>query len=69
MSGGPGSQLSAAFISHPLDTGELQDHIASVLQPAYALRYQTVVVVINKYLEPLNVSFRESNGVAGGYYV
>lgn len=54
-SGGAPSQLTATFMSKLLESGDLQQHIVQVLQPAYARRYYSLMSAIEKYLIPLGV--------------
>lgn len=68
-SGGAPSQLVAAFMSHMLQSGTLQDHISQVLQPAYARRYKILVSAVEKHLIPLGVTLPQNpRQTTGGYF-
>ena len=57
-------------MSKLLESGDLQQHISGVLQPAYAKRYQTAISTIRKCLVPLGVTMPGSDReVAGGYFI
>lgn len=48
----------------------MKNHIARVLQPAYAERHQTLLAAIRQHLVPLGVKIDiPSNTVAGGYFI
>jgi DNA-binding transcriptional MocR family regulator len=80
-SGGCPSQLVATFISELLASGALQKHIHTVLQPAYAERYQRMTAAIEEYLYPLGVTMttpsptgpdsqiNSDTDIAGGYFI
>ena len=68
-SGGAPSQLVAAFMTHMLQSGTLQDHISGVLQPAYARRYTILVSAVEKHLIPLGVTLPQNpRQIMGGYF-
>ncbi|KAL8794168.1 MAG: hypothetical protein Q9195_003236 [Heterodermia aff. obscurata] len=69
-SGGAPSQLTATFMSNLLQSGDLQHHIVTTLQPAYARRYYSLMSAIEKYLIPLGVELpQEDRDHMGGYFV
>ena len=70
-SGGAPSHLVAAFMARMLESGDLQRHIFSTLQPAYARRYRSMMSAIDRYLIPLGVTLPQSDRdvVAGGYFI
>ena len=70
-SGGAPSQLTATIISDFVQSGSLEHHIASILQPAYAKRYKTMMRSIEEHLLPLGVTILQSSDakVAGGYFI
>ncbi|KAL8780970.1 MAG: hypothetical protein Q9213_006221 [Squamulea squamosa] len=69
-SGGAPSQMTSTFMTQMLDSGELEKHIYTTLQPAYARRYHDMMSAINRYLLPLDVSLPQSNrDVVGGYFL
>ncbi|KAL9073543.1 MAG: hypothetical protein Q9157_004709 [Trypethelium eluteriae] len=69
-SGGAPSQLVSTFMADLLETGDLQNHVLSVLQPAYARRFFKMVSAIEKYLLPLGATMPQSERqVAGGYFI
>ena len=68
-SGGAPTQLVAAFVSHMLQSGTLQEHIFQILQPAYARRYKILVSAVEKHLTPLGVTLPQNpRQVMGGYF-
>lgn len=69
--GSPSSQLSAAFISSMLHSGNLQKHILEVLQPAFKSRHRTVVRAVGEILGPFGVGItpNDFDGIYGGYFV
>lgn len=69
-SGGAPSQLTSTYMTHLLTTGQLQEHIYTVLQPAYAARYRRLMQAIDAHLLPLGFSLPQaSRDVVGGYFV
>lgn len=53
-----------------LQSGELENHIFTTLQPVYARRYYKMVEAIERYLLPLGVTLPQSNRtVVGGYFL
>ena len=56
---------------HHLLQTSLPKYIRTVLQPAYARRYQTMMSAIKKELEPLGVVVPapDKSGVGGGYFL
>ena len=66
-SGGAPSQLTATFISSLLQSGDLQHHIVTTLQPAYARRYYSLMSAIEKYLIPLGVELPQEDRDHMGY--
>ncbi len=53
-----------------LQTGELDNHIFTTLQPAYAQRYYNMVEAIERYLLPLGVTLPQiDRTVVGGYFL
>lgn len=70
-SGGSPSQLTATFIAHMLEKGQVQKHIFEVLLPSYASRYRKLIGAIERILHPLGCTSRRQtiDGVntAGGY--
>jgi DNA-binding transcriptional MocR family regulator len=60
----------ATFIDQLLSEGVVQTHIASLLQPSYRARYQTVVNAIHEHLIPLGFTMPSvSLPIVGGYFV
>ncbi|KAL8639667.1 MAG: hypothetical protein Q9228_003324 [Teloschistes exilis] len=69
-SGGAPSQMTSTFITHLLDTGELDHHIYTTLQPSYARRYYSMMKAIEQHLLPLGVTLPQGDReVVGGYFV
>ena len=66
-SGGAPSQLTATFMSSLLQSGDLQHHIVTTLQPAYARRYYSLMSAIEKYLIPLGVELPQEDRDHMGY--
>ncbi|KAL8829351.1 MAG: hypothetical protein Q9170_006212, partial [Blastenia crenularia] len=65
-----GNAMTSTFITHLLDTGELEDHIYTTLQPAYARRYYSMMEAIERHLLPLGVTLPQSDRtVVGGYFL
>ncbi|KAI4103738.1 MAG: hypothetical protein L6R37_003666 [Teloschistes peruensis] len=70
VSGGAPSQMTSTFITHLLDTGELDHHIYTTLQPSYARRYYSMMEAIEQHLLPLGVTLPQGDReVVGGYFV
>ena len=62
--------MTSTFITQLLETGELEDHIYTVLQPTYARRYYGLMEAIECHLLPLGVTLPQSNRtVVGGYFL
>ncbi|EME47489.1 hypothetical protein DOTSEDRAFT_41884 [Dothistroma septosporum NZE10] len=69
-SGGAPSHLTSVYISRLLVTGQVQEHIADVLQPAYASRYSTMTNAAREYLLPLGFTLPQPDrDVVGGYFL
>ncbi|CAK3804442.1 related to aminotransferase [Lecanosticta acicola] len=69
-SGGAPCQLTSTYITKVVASGELQRHIETVLQPAYASRYKTMAKAIEDHLLPLGFSMPQPNrDVIGGYFI
>ncbi|KAL8987477.1 MAG: hypothetical protein Q9177_003315 [Variospora cf. flavescens] len=69
-SGGAPSQMTSTFMTHLLQTGELEKHIFNTLQPAYARRYHSMMEAIERHLLPLGVTLPQSHrDVVGGYFL
>lgn len=69
-SGGAPSQLTSTYVTHMLNTGQLQHHIQTCLQPAYAARYAILMAAIDIYLRPLGFTLPQpSRDIVGGYFV
>ncbi|KAL9581291.1 MAG: hypothetical protein Q9212_003983 [Teloschistes hypoglaucus] len=69
-SGGAPSQMTSTFMTHLLDTGELDRHIYTTLQPCYARRYYSLMEAIEQHLLPLGVTLPQGDReVVGGYFV
>jgi len=69
-SGGAPSQLTSTYMDRLLRTGFLEKHIFSVLQPAYAQRYKTLVKTVEDELGPLGVTLPQQNReVVGGFFI
>jgi DNA-binding transcriptional MocR family regulator len=72
-SGGAPSQLTATFIAEMLKSGDLQNHVFDVLQPAYARRYAVLIAAIGEHLVPLGITLARTNlegkDIFGGYFV
>ena len=57
-------------MSRLLDSGDLQQHIFRVLQPAYARRYHSTMSAVRRVLLPLGITVPNSGcEVAGGYFI
>ena len=53
-----------------LETGDLQSHVLTVLQPSYARRFSKMASAIQTHLLPLGVTTPQSERqVAGGYFI
>ncbi len=53
-----------------IESGDLQRHIFTTLQPAYARRYQSMISAIKDHLLPLGVTLPQaSRDVVGGYFI
>ncbi|KAI4112157.1 MAG: hypothetical protein LQ339_000165 [Xanthoria mediterranea] len=69
-SGGAPSQMTSTFMAQLLSSGELEKHIYTTLQPAYARRYNSMISAIERYLLPLEVTLPQSDrDVVGGYFL
>ncbi|WPH03321.1 Hypothetical protein R9X50_00619800 [Acrodontium crateriforme] len=68
-SGGAPSQLTSTYMAEMLGSGQLDHHIATVLQPAYSSRYFKVMTAIKSELVPLGFGIPQADGeMAGGYF-
>ena len=54
-------------MSSLLQSGDLQHHIVTTLQPAYARRYYSLMSAIEKYLIPLGVELPQEDRDHMGY--
>jgi hypothetical protein len=62
--------MTSTFMTHLLQTGQLQAHIAQTLQPAYAARYHTLLQAITTHLLPLGFTLPKADrDVAGGFFL
>lgn len=69
-SGGSPSQLTSTYLARLLQTGQLQNHIQTVLRPAYATRYSLMADAIKEHLLPLGFTMPQPDrDVVGGYFV
>ncbi|KAL8715456.1 MAG: hypothetical protein Q9220_000790 [cf. Caloplaca sp. 1 TL-2023] len=69
-SGGAPSQMTSTFMTHMLESGEVEDHIFTTLQRAYARRYFSMMGAIERHLLPLGVTMPQSDrAVVGGYFL
>ena len=73
-SGGAPSQFTATIIYELLTSTVLQEHIESVLKPAYQKRFSLIIEAIKGDLVPLGVSVGGDtlggrDGIFGGYFV
>lgn len=69
-SGGAPSHLTATFVADLLESGELQEHIFSCLQPSYERRYRNMLDAIRRHLVPLGAKLpQEEREVVGGYFI
>ncbi|KAH9827415.1 aminotransferase like protein [Teratosphaeria destructans] len=69
-SGGAPSQLTSTYLTHLLETNQIQTHINTVLQPAYASRYNLLIRAIEAHLLPLGFKLAQpGRDVVGGYFV
>lgn len=69
-SGGAPSQLTSTYVSHLLETGQLQRHIKHKLLPSYASRYAAVMSAVQEHLLPLGFLLpQEDREIVGGYFV
>ena len=72
LSGGAPAQLTATFLALLLEEGEIQQHIAYVLQPAFARRRKKMMNAIETHLFPLGVTIEPSYlspSVVGGFFL
>jgi DNA-binding transcriptional MocR family regulator len=72
-SGGCPSQLAATMVALLLQNSTLQQHISTVLIPAYVRRWAKMMETIERHLVPLGVSVTkvslEGYEVFGGYFI
>ncbi|KAL8652381.1 MAG: hypothetical protein Q9226_004296 [Calogaya cf. arnoldii] len=69
-SGGAPSQMTSTFMTQLLSSGDLEKHLYTTLQPAYARRYNSMMSAIECYLLPLDVTLPQSDrDVVGGYFL
>lgn len=69
-SGGAPSQMTSTFLTHLLNTNQLQQHINDTLLPAYAIRYRALYNAITTHLLPLGFSLPQpTRNVVGGFFV
>ncbi|KAH7163608.1 pyridoxal phosphate-dependent transferase [Dactylonectria estremocensis] len=72
-SGGAPSQYSAAVLSDLVQSGELQDYLATTVRPSLQRRHRRLVDAIHEQLSPQGVTIREAGlvdgKVYGGYFV
>lgn len=69
-SGGAASQLTATIMAKLIESGDLQHHIFTTLQPAYSRRYHRMMAAIEEHLVPLGIKLHQSNQkTTGGYFV
>ncbi|CVL13402.1 hypothetical protein FPRO06_11529 [Fusarium proliferatum] len=72
-SGGSPSQFSASIMADLVQSGTLQERLATTLRPQLQHRHRIMMQAIHKHLGPLNVGTRDAglvNGsVYGGYFV
>lgn len=72
-SGGSPSQFSASIMADLVQSGALQERLATTLRPQLQHRHRILMQAIHKHLGPLNVGIRDAglvNGsVYGGYFV
>ncbi|KJY01239.1 aminotransferase like protein [Zymoseptoria brevis] len=69
-SGGAPSQLTSIYLTHLLNTGQLQNHIHTVLRPAYASRYKAMLTAIETHLLSLGFTLPQPDrDVVGGYFL
>jgi hypothetical protein len=62
--------MTSTFMTHLLQTGQLQAHIAQRLQPAYAARYHILLRAITTHLLPLGFTLPQTDrNVAGGFFI
>ncbi|KAI0159698.1 pyridoxal phosphate-dependent transferase [Xylariaceae sp. FL1272] len=72
-SGGSPSQWCAAILAHMVQSGAVQEHLASVVRPALQLRHRIITDAIQTHLQPLGVNHCGSGlidgKVYGGYFI
>ncbi|KAF7195320.1 hypothetical protein HII31_03212 [Pseudocercospora fuligena] len=69
-SGGAPSQLTSTYITRLLQEGKIQTHTQTVLCPAYAARYMTMMLAIKQHLHPLGFTAPQPDReVVGGYFI
>lgn len=57
-------------MSELLQSGDLQHHIFTTLQPSYARRHRIMIAAIEEHLLPLGVTLPQaSRKVIGGYFI
>ncbi|GIZ46137.1 hypothetical protein CKM354_000927600 [Cercospora kikuchii] len=69
-SGGSPSHLTSTYLTRLLQTGQIQNHIKTVLCPAYGTRYRTLITAVRQHLQPLGFTIPQPDReVAGGYFL
>ncbi|RWA08179.1 hypothetical protein EKO27_g6927 [Xylaria grammica] len=64
-SGGSPSQWCAAILANMVESGALQDHLATTVRPALRKRHRIVTDAIRRHLVPLGVGYPRAS-IAGG---
>ncbi|KAF5026309.1 hypothetical protein F66182_1601 [Fusarium sp. NRRL 66182] len=72
-SGGSPSQFCASLMADLVQSGALQERLATTLRPKLQHRHRIMMDAIHKHLDPLNVGIRDAGlvegSVYGGYFV
>lgn len=72
-SGGSPSQFCASMMADLVQTGTLQNHLATIVRPGLQQRHLILADAIREHLVPLGITFREASlkgsSIYGGYFV
>ena len=61
--------MTSTYVTHMVNSGQLQHHIQTCLQPAYAARYAILMAAIDTHLRPLGFTLAQpSRDIVGGYF-
>ncbi|KAH8688084.1 pyridoxal phosphate-dependent transferase [Ilyonectria robusta] len=67
-SGGAPSQFCAAMMSDLVESGALQDYLATTVRPGLQRRHRLLVDAIHEHLSPQGITIREAGLVGGSTY-